>query len=107
MRISDWSSDVCSSDLHPAGTLRPRRACRGGGAVRTVAGPYQSSATIAPPLPPTPVVTLGLVPRAHSAVAPNLSREVGSELRAWIAGTRCYGGGRPRRRVSFRGCPKP
>src|SRR3546814_1924963 len=29
MRISDWSSDVCSSDLHGAGDLR-RAALRGG-----------------------------------------------------------------------------
>src|SRR3546814_11863863 len=31
MRISDWSSDVCSSDLYKrcsAGTLRPRRTWR-------------------------------------------------------------------------------
>src|SRR3546814_19779366 len=25
MRISDWSSDVCSSDLHGEGAARPRR----------------------------------------------------------------------------------
>src|SRR3546814_4062563 len=32
MRISDWSSDVCSSDLHPCpdeGARHPWRACRG------------------------------------------------------------------------------
>src|SRR3546814_7907395 len=34
MRISDWSSDVCSSDLAPAGVLRDARA-RGRRAART------------------------------------------------------------------------
>src|SRR3546814_5986116 len=28
MRISDWSSDVCSSDLHGQHRLRYRRRCR-------------------------------------------------------------------------------
>src|SRR3546814_5215742 len=28
MRISDWSSDVCSSDLRAARGCRPRRCCR-------------------------------------------------------------------------------
>src|SRR3546814_2651048 len=28
MRISDWSSDVCSSDLRDARPNRPQRACR-------------------------------------------------------------------------------
>src|SRR3546814_766345 len=39
-------------------------------------------------LHPTPPVTLGLVPRVHSGAAPSFSREVRSQLRAWIAGTR-------------------
>src|SRR3546814_8872670 len=30
MRISDWSSDVCSSDLHPAARKTRRPLCRGG-----------------------------------------------------------------------------
>src|SRR3546814_7075446 len=63
MRISDWSSDVCSSDLS--------RVSRGN---RT-------------PAATTPVVTLGLVPRAHSAAAPSPSTEVRRLVRAWIAGT--------------------
>src|SRR3546814_6261660 len=29
MRISDWSSDVCSSDLHPAGPVAAFRSLRG------------------------------------------------------------------------------
>src|SRR3546814_4790160 len=38
MRISDWSSDVCSSDL-PAGTARPRtRAALASRSVRTPCG---------------------------------------------------------------------
>src|SRR3546814_6234312 len=32
MRNSDWSSDVCSSDLHPEQTHRPRAGSCGGGA---------------------------------------------------------------------------
>src|SRR3546814_16074132 len=41
MRISDWSSDVCSSDLEPAFPGGQRRAepCTGGGGDRTGAGP--------------------------------------------------------------------
>src|SRR3546814_3539658 len=40
-------------------------------------------AAIAPPQSTTPPVTLGLVPRAHSAAAPRLSRAVRSLFRAW------------------------
>src|SRR3546814_18179012 len=32
MRISDWSSDVCSSDLHSAARKTRRPLCRGGSA---------------------------------------------------------------------------
>src|SRR3546814_17416449 len=42
---------------------------------------------MAPAQPTSPVVALGLVPRAHSAAAPSLSREVRRLFRAWIAGT--------------------
>src|SRR3546814_16546887 len=36
MRISDWSSDVCSSDLLPCGSAAQRRQPAGGGAGRPV-----------------------------------------------------------------------
>src|SRR3546814_17452653 len=40
MRISDWSSDVCSSDLHRCrAARRGRRLARG--AARHLAGPYR------------------------------------------------------------------
>src|SRR3546814_3323923 len=48
---------------------------------------HRSLAAIAPAQPTTPIVALGLVPRAHSAAAPSLSRAVRRLFRAWIAGT--------------------
>src|SRR3546814_16677298 len=48
----------------------------------------QIVAAIAPAQPTTPAVTLGLVPRAHSAAAPSPSEEVRSLLRPWLAGTK-------------------
>src|SRR3546814_3888219 len=122
MRISDWSSDVCSSDLEgkeggtwtsassgrtsggaesaadlaPAGgsLASPTKFCtpcctRGTSpvALRQMLRHSHISVVIAPMAPPTPVVTLGLVPRAHPAALPSLCREVRSQLWAWIAGT--------------------
>src|SRR3546814_1516644 len=43
MRISDWSSDVCSSDLRPRGRLRRRR---GGDTHSTTDGPVTSTDTL-------------------------------------------------------------
>src|SRR3546814_1663856 len=58
MRISDWSSDVCSSDLQPAapkrGGVERRAILKGlatGGAVLTVAPPVAAGAHDAPPKP--------------------------------------------------------
>src|SRR3546814_17849651 len=47
MRISDWSSDVCSSDLRAARGCRPRRCCR-----PPVPGPRARSAEPTAAAPP-------------------------------------------------------
>src|SRR3546814_3051210 len=57
MRISDWSSDVCSSDLDRARTdVFRRRACGGGGRAAVPAsarlGGEPGGAPRAPPPPP-------------------------------------------------------
>src|SRR3546814_19194595 len=67
-------------------SVADRRSCRrhmGPGAKAAV---HTSFAAIARAQPTTPLVTRGLVPRAHSAAAPRLSTEARSPLLAWIAG---------------------
>src|SRR3546814_19698077 len=53
------------------GSARHTHRCRPG---TCPCGIHTSLAAIAPAQPTTPVVALGLVPRAHFAVAPTLSR---------------------------------
>src|SRR3546814_18298663 len=69
MRISDWSSDVCSSDLHRP-SRRNRSAC---GSRRIVASssPIVKSATSSSS---TPGVLVTTIPRAAAACASTLSR---------------------------------
>src|SRR3546814_4179771 len=69
MRISDWSSDVCSSDLHGADYLRRRAAEAGFDLLRlddidlrleqgrSVAG-YVFALRRQPPVPPDPLAAL-------------------------------------------------
>src|SRR3546814_16274964 len=66
------------------GSARHTHRCRPG---TCPCGIHTSLAAIAPAQPTTPVVALGLVPRAHFAVATTLSSGVKILLRAWIAGT--------------------
>src|SRR3546814_14212740 len=67
MRISDWSSDVCSSDLEPGA-----QAASGAGASPGAGAPVAPSAPpVAPPVAPPagsePVVPAGPVGRAVSS----------------------------------------
>src|SRR3546814_10602136 len=43
VRISDWSSDVCSSDLTGAGVRRRERNLRGGGRSRGLDGGFEDT----------------------------------------------------------------
>src|SRR3546814_8114972 len=70
---------ICVSRRRPSTHHCRRGACP--------CGIHGLLAAIAPAQPSASVVTLGLVPRVHSAAAPSLSGGVRSLLRAWIAGT--------------------
>src|SRR3546814_7666715 len=48
MRISDWSSDVCSSDLPEACRPPPHRGARQGGLGRKLVGPGPRSGAVDP-----------------------------------------------------------
>src|SRR3546814_13356598 len=67
---------ICVSRRRPSTHHCRRGACP--------CGIHGLLAAIAPAQPSASVVTLGLVPRVHSAAAPSLSGGVRSLLRAWI-----------------------
>src|SRR3546814_17456689 len=76
MRISDWSSDVCSSDLRGSPQTTARSAC---GRLSTAAASYSLSARLRPhsdtsKLPPAPARISLALSRARSE-----ERRVGKE----------------------------
>src|SRR3546814_15257941 len=82
MRISDWSSDVCSSDLPPIGATT-RFADLGGGPVELTPGTRAPLGSRRPRFPPFVSRTRGL--RAHHPTAgpqgPAVTADQGKDAR--------------------------
>src|SRR3546814_7647346 len=80
MRISDWSSDVCSSDLMAAVTaLFPRLGERAGQIARTLSGGEQQMLAIGRALMTNP--RLLILDEATEGLAPVIRQEIWTAIR--------------------------